>query len=621
MWRFLTFIILLTLAASAQNQTKKWNCGNKAAIDFMGGPPRAVFNSSMVAVEGCATISDNNGNLLFYTNGVNIWNQNHLFMANGTGLAGDVSTSQAALIVKKPLSSTLYYVFTLDQAGGPNGLQYSIVDMSLAAGSGSVISKNNFLYSPSTEKLCGVKHCNNTDFWILSHEDQNNVFRAYLLDAQGLSAVPVTSSVGTALSTSTNQTLGTMKTAPNGKKLGYCVGYYPGGFAELFDFDNSTGLVSNPTIIFTSSISCYGAEFSPNSTKFYISLLPWAFSNTMTTFSLCQFDLCAPNISSSAKLITSTVPVYGLQLGPDGKIYAGNAYKKYLGAFLNPDLPFPACNYVDSVISIAPRGPAYCLPNFTSSDFRQPAPVGFSLTCQSASFTAVKLPTMATSCGGINNPVNVISWDFGDPGSGSQNNNSQLLNPTHNFSGTGTYTVKAIRQYQCYSDTVKQIINVSSAPPSFSVNGVRNICRGESITLSGSNPACTYSWSSLGTGPAIVISPSLGLSFNVIATDNSTGCSSNKMVTIQVSPCLGIANYEYDVKLFVQPNPVSDNFQIETNLQELSIEIRDITGRIVKSFPQTLDSYNIADLAPGLYYLYCHGAGKSATVRILKFAE
>lgn len=83
-------------------------------------------------------MADASGNLLFYTNGATIYNSQDQPMANGAGLSGGTqSSTQAATILRKPGSQNLYYVFTNDQQGGPGGLSYSIVDISLAAGMGS----------------------------------------------------------------------------------------------------------------------------------------------------------------------------------------------------------------------------------------------------------------------------------------------------------------------------------------------------------------------------------------------------------------------------------------------------------------------------------------------------
>ena len=89
-------------------------------------------------------------------------------MPNGSGLLGDPSSTQSGIIVPKPGSTTLYYVFTVDASGnggGLNGLNYSLVDMTLDGLKGDVVAteKNIQLTTPLSEKVTAVGHANGTD--------------------------------------------------------------------------------------------------------------------------------------------------------------------------------------------------------------------------------------------------------------------------------------------------------------------------------------------------------------------------------------------------------------------------------------------------------------------------
>src|SRR6218665_4059097 len=207
------FICFSSLMA-AQNEMSKWYLGNFAALDFSTNPPTSLANGAMATWEGCSSIADSAGNLLFYTNGVKVWTKAHVLMANGNGLYGENTSSQSALIVKQPGNTTIYFVFTADGFG----LRYSVIDMSLAAGMGSVTVKNLPVSAPSTERLCGTRHCNGTDIWVLSHETGSNTFCANLVTAAGVNTIAVLSPVGSNLFTPNN--IGCMKVSPNGKKLG-----------------------------------------------------------------------------------------------------------------------------------------------------------------------------------------------------------------------------------------------------------------------------------------------------------------------------------------------------------------------------------------------------------------
>jgi len=60
---------LSPLLLSAQNAGTVWYFGAAAGLDFSGGNPVQVPGGAMEAFEGCAIVSDTEGNVLFYTNG------------------------------------------------------------------------------------------------------------------------------------------------------------------------------------------------------------------------------------------------------------------------------------------------------------------------------------------------------------------------------------------------------------------------------------------------------------------------------------------------------------------------------------------------------------------------
>lgn len=87
----------------AQNQANNWYFGVNAGLTFNTTPPSALTDGVVNTAEGSATMSDASGNLLFYTDGITVWNRNHQIMPNGTGLLGDPSAAQSAIIVPKPV--------------------------------------------------------------------------------------------------------------------------------------------------------------------------------------------------------------------------------------------------------------------------------------------------------------------------------------------------------------------------------------------------------------------------------------------------------------------------------------------------------------------------------------
>src|SRR5690349_18724032 len=104
------------MSAYGQGQANVWYMGNGAGLDF-GCVPPCVMQDGNVGLytftgEGVGSISDANGNLLFYTNGNIVYNKNHASMTNGTGLAGNGATMQTGTVVPKIGSATQYYIVT-----------------------------------------------------------------------------------------------------------------------------------------------------------------------------------------------------------------------------------------------------------------------------------------------------------------------------------------------------------------------------------------------------------------------------------------------------------------------------------------------------------------------------
>ena len=61
----------------------KWEFGNGSVSNLTDG--------MLDTVEGCTTISDDNGDLLFYTDGLTVYDRNHQIMPNGINLFGNSS--------------------------------------------------------------------------------------------------------------------------------------------------------------------------------------------------------------------------------------------------------------------------------------------------------------------------------------------------------------------------------------------------------------------------------------------------------------------------------------------------------------------------------------------------
>lgn len=346
------FLSAFCLSMVAQHEADKWYFGTLAGLDFSSGSAVAI-TGSLNSPEGTAAVSSASGTLLFYTDGVSVWDATNATMPNGTGLMGDVSSTQSALVVPSPASSSQYYIFTTAADGGSAGFRYSIVNMTLNGGLGDVTTTKNIAVADSvTEKLCAVKDNSGTGYWVMIHKWGNNKFYAYHLTSSGLSA-PVISSVGAvhiASPTAFQNTYGQMKFNMCGDKVALATGYM--NVAELFDFDNSTGMVSNP-ITFNMSYHVYGVEFSKNSANLYIT--SYDPSSTLNQYNI---TLGTQALILASKIpLSSTPDLYALQMGPDGKIYVAESFSSpFIGAISSPDTYGLGAGFTDNAVLLDPGG-------------------------------------------------------------------------------------------------------------------------------------------------------------------------------------------------------------------------------------------------------------------------
>lgn len=358
--------------AAAQKQTSIWYFGLRAGLDFSQGDPVALTDGMMSTNEGCASIADTAGHLLFYTNGVYVWNRQHLQMPNGFRLMGHRSSTQSAIIIPRPGHPHQHYIFTTDLQSQAYGLRYNLVDMSLDGGQGDVKEKNVYLISPITEKITAVHHRNKRDIWVIAHLWNSDAFVAYLVTDQGVSKKPVISHIGTAHRGQGKGAIGSMKASPDGTKLAVAIWRNFNRF-EVFDFDNYNGSLSN-RINLEPFPEAYGVEFSPDGSKLYGTTNGIAGAEAQ----LWQFNLAAGSrlaISNSAILIpTSGSKLGALQLALDGKIYLAKEDAEYLGVIQNPNAPGWSCRYLDQGVSLGERKARLGLPNFIQSYFRNLPP-------------------------------------------------------------------------------------------------------------------------------------------------------------------------------------------------------------------------------------------------------
>jgi WD40 repeat protein len=353
-------LLLLSLGARAQRTNDLWYFGQQAGLSFVeGNVPKPLNDGKMSTYEGSAVATTASGQLLFYTNGETVWNREHRPMPNGHKLMGSGSSTQSALIVPDPGSGNIFYIFTVAPQGTPNGLRYSVLDMTRDDGLGDLPRVNLLLIQPVAEKLTAVRHANGRDTWVLAHRWNSNAFVAYLVTADGVqSAKPIMSNVGSMNAGPGRNAIGALKFSPDGKHLAASLWKETNRF-EIYDFDRSTGKVSNARG-FGPYPEAYGVEFSPDGSKLYGTCNGLGGGQTQ----LWQFDLKTKKPTLVGK--SANRKVGALQRGPDGRIYVAREDNPNLGIIQYPDSLGKACRYIDEGIKLGGRRSKLGLPNFVT---------------------------------------------------------------------------------------------------------------------------------------------------------------------------------------------------------------------------------------------------------------
>jgi gliding motility-associated-like protein len=141
--------------------------------------------------------------------------------------------------------------------------------------------------------------------------------------------------------------------------------------AELFNFDNSVGQITEPANFSGfSEAPLYGVEFSASSRFLYIGQFDKL---------IYQFDLASDNIYNSKVVLGDDFILHDdpsqLQLAPDGKIYIAKYDMTFIGAIHFPDKAGKACGYEPEAIQIPLDTIRFCLsglPNFISTYLYNP---------------------------------------------------------------------------------------------------------------------------------------------------------------------------------------------------------------------------------------------------------
>ena len=482
-------------------QFNNWYFPNNAGITFNTIPPSPLLDGQ--ANNGSsACISDENGNLLFYSDGFTVFNRLHQTMVNGDSLKGYGNQSGGIVVVPFLDGTKKYYLFNSDgltYGGGTDGYTYNIIDMSAGNGLGAITQKNIRLGSHnSSEKIAIVKNANGADLWLITKGWQN-IFYTYKITCVGIDTIAVISKAGFNSNNDINAMFGVMKATGDGKVIGAC--YQAPEIVELLQFNNGTGYISNPLSLKMSSP--FGIEFSNNNRLMYISSDTGNFAQRrkIYQFGIDNYDstvIAATKIIINDKSNEDGISGH-LQIGPDNKIYVVNSSNYNLDVINNPEVYGTGCNYAEAQVDLGGRQLFRTLPFAPTFLFLQPnVQINYSVAndCRTVTLTG------KTYIRGSNLS---FKWLYGDGDSSLQNipvtRDTTIASITHFFPpGKDTFFIKLM----VTSDTVCGVGQATKAviikPPKPTADfGAAINCNSLQVqfidsSLLNFNPSISYSW-------------------------------------------------------------------------------------------------------------------------------
>lgn len=338
---------ILTDTCPTGKEGNVWFLG-EVGLDFNSGRPLPIHGFAAPARETQTSICEENGDLLMYFDGDNLYDASHSIMSGGNDLnSGGRSTTQS-IFIKQPGNDSIYYLFFTEAVrlveplsiDTTKKLWFCVIDINSNNGLGTVIRKKKNLLQPSTEKVTAIPHCNGEDFWILGSEAGSNRFFTWLLNKDSLHyKMPIISSSGQGNSGIGATKAGYLKPSHDGHLLCEVTGIV----VNMHRFDANTGVVSDGYELINRSdqMAVYGCEFSPNNSKLYL-----------TGYYIWQLNLWAGNLQEIRNslyqvLINPKSNVGAPTLGPDNIIYITkfDSRESTLFTINKPNIAETGCDY------------------------------------------------------------------------------------------------------------------------------------------------------------------------------------------------------------------------------------------------------------------------------------
>jgi gliding motility-associated-like protein len=342
-----------------------WPSGN--------GPFNLIFSESQITVdtaspefssafEATMVAYDSLGNLLFWSNGKQILNDQNEELYDGLG--GSPSAKNQ-VVVRRPNSDSLYDLFYPQFISGndvsDNKLFHATVAYNPLDFTVSVVEEDIEILKPSTERVVAIRHCNGVDWWIVGRQFYSNRYSAFKLTEAGIVDTVHTFIGDTLFGETRAELFGELSASPDGSMIVHSNYAYTlpnedhtvrTGRIDLFSFDNNTGELNNQKTVADSIRTTRGIQFSPDSRLLYFNAtigdrIPELFQVQIDNLSNTPFDSPVGTAINLAK-DDQQEPRYrggAIAKAPDGKFYVTNPFRPYISVINRPNVPGLACDF------------------------------------------------------------------------------------------------------------------------------------------------------------------------------------------------------------------------------------------------------------------------------------
>lgn len=341
----------------------------------------------------CASISDAEGELLFSSNGIAIYNPEGTIIENGDSLnpgfyrenweRSGYIIPQISIALPFPGDNNRYLLLHKDRRlliRYPYEMEHVFYESQIEKSTDStwVTHKNRVISygSYSGGGLTACRHGNGRDWWVVLQKYDSNEFEFYLLDTAGIRLHHL-QQIGIS---SQNLNGNFAKFSPNGvyyARIDFDIRSEKNDLLSVYEFDRCEGIFTEvDTLRFGNKLSGISSiAFSPNSEFLYVTRLD----------TLIQININASNIFDGSKVIgvyddfqdtTFGLPFiptkfYRAELAPDNKIYINSNFStSKLHVINSPNLEGTACDFQQHKIQL-PAINSFAFPNFPNYNLKE----------------------------------------------------------------------------------------------------------------------------------------------------------------------------------------------------------------------------------------------------------